>query len=257
MRKTISPSILLFLFVLEANAALATPIGVVERASGDVWIYSRKKIARHVRTGDLIESEISITTDPGASVVLQFRDGQIVVLGSNATFRVNNYVFNTTEPAKGQISFELVKGGMHSVTGTIGESNRSGWQLVTPSAILKIKGTDFLAVIEDGLYTHVKSGSVILANSAGTLTVSAGGTAFVASDETMPVARTAVPDELFAGLQPAPKKAPAGSPSTAAGSVASAGTPVSQSVKYTAIAIAVGVAAIAAAASGGSSSTNH
>ena len=79
------------------------------------------------------------------------------MLASNATFRVKNFVFDPAQPDKGQLHFELVKGGMRCVTGSIGEKNRSGWLLETPSANIGIGGTDFFAVTEQGLYAHVNA----------------------------------------------------------------------------------------------------
>ena len=256
MRKQISLFLLLFLLVFEVNAALAAPIGVVQRPAGDVWIYSRTERARHINAGDAFESGVSISTGARSSVVLRFQDGQTVVLASNATFRVKTFAFNPTEPAKGQILFELVKGGARFVTGSIGESNRGGWQLVTPSANVMVDGTDFFAVIEQGLYAHVNAGAVTLANSAGTVTLPAGGTAFVAGEAAVPVSATAVPDGLFGELQAVALNVPGGAPSLGAGSAA-AGSSSAVGISSILIAIAVGAAAVAAAASGGSTTTTH
>src|SRR5258706_74867 len=115
------------LLAIGADAALAAPVGLVQRASGDTWVYSRTERARHLNAGEAFESGVSITTGSKSSVGLRFKDGQIVVLASNATFRVKNFVFSPEQPDPGQVRFELAKGGMRSGTGIIGEEKcRSG-----------------------------------------------------------------------------------------------------------------------------------
>ncbi len=241
------------LLAMGADAAMAAPVGLVQHASGDTWIYSRTERARHLKPGQAIESGVSITTGTMSSAVLRFNDGQIVVLASNATFRVKNFVYDPDRPGQGQLHFELVKGGMRAVTGSIGGKNRGGWLLETPAANIGIVGTDFFAVVEQGLYTHVNAGAVTLSNDAGVATIAAGGNGFVAGEAALPAITVTVPDGLFAELQ----ALPAGALGAAASGAASpaTGTGVSAVTMGTA-AVAIGIAAAAlAAGSGGSNST--
>lgn len=247
--------VLFCLLAIEASTALAAPIGVVQSASGEVWKYSRTERARHVKPGDALEGEASISTGPDSNAVLRFQDGQLVALGSNTTFRVKTFTFNSADPASGQILFELVKGGLRSVTGSIGESNRDGWQLVTPDGIVKVSGTDFLAVMEQGLYAHVNSGAITVINSAGTTAIDAGHSAYVASEAALPVTNPVVPDGIFGELQAVALNAPAGAPAAGAGS--SGGASSAAVISKTAAAVAIGAAALAASLSGGSSATTH
>src|SRR5579859_7778388 len=208
MRKRVSH--LLLLLVFEVNAALAAPIGLVQRSFGDVWIYSRTERARHVKSGEGFESGISIATGPNSGALLRFQDGQIVVLQSDSLFRVKSFVFNSQDAVKNEISLELVTGGMRSVTGEIGRNNRGNWQLATPSATVTLSGTDFLAVVAQGLYAHVSTGAITLTNGAGTATVAAGSSAFVASNGAAPLGTSVIPDGLFAELDAAPINAGTG-----------------------------------------------
>jgi hypothetical protein len=244
------------LLALAADAALAAPIGVVQRTAGEAWIYSRAERAKPLAAGAAFDSGVSFATGARGSVVLRFNDGQIVVLASNTTFRVKNFVFSEAQPEKGELLFELVKGGMRSVTGSIGEKNRDGWMLETPTASVGISGTDFFAVIDQGLYARVNTGSVTLANSAGTTTIGAGATAFAASDAALPAVTTAVPDGLFAELQALGPGVSAGAASAPSGAAVAG---ASSSMTGATIAIIAVVAAVAAAAGGGggSSSTTH
>ncbi len=258
MRATPFLTLLWCLLAIGAEAALAAPAGIVERASGDTWIYSRMERARPIRAGDAFESGVSFSTGPKSSVVLRFNDGQIVELASNATFRVKNFVFDPAQPDKGQLHFELVKGGMRCVTGTIGEKNRGGWVLETPLASVAIGGTDFFAVVEQALYARVNAGAVTLSNDAGAATIPAGSNGFVAGPAAVPAGTTTVPDGLFAELQALPPVGSGGA-SASGGGNAAAGTGASAAtISGAAVAIGLAAAGIAAAAGGGSqSSTSH
>ena len=259
MRATPFLTLLWCLLAIGAEAALAAPVGLVQRASGDTWIYSRTERARPLHAGDAFEGGVSISTGPKSSVVLRFNYGQIIVLASNATFRVKNFVFDPAQPDQGQLHFELVKGGMRGVTGAIGEKNRSGWLLETPLANVGIGGTDFFAVIEQGLYAHVNVGAVTLSNDAGAATIPAGSNGFVAGDAAVPAATATVPDGLFAELQALPAVGSGGA-SASGGGDAAAGTGASAAtISGAALALGLAAAGIAAAAGGGSqsSSTHH
>jgi hypothetical protein len=243
------------LLAVAADAALAAPVGVVQRTAGEAWIYSRAERAKPLVAGTAFESGVSFATGSRGSMVLRFNDGQIVVLASNTTFRVKSFAFNPAQPDKGELVFELVKGGMRSVTGSIGEKNRDGWVLETPAANVGIGGTDFFAVIEQGLYAHVNAGSVTLVNSAGTTTIGAGATAFAASDAALPAATTAVPEGLFTELLALAPGVSAGGASPPSGAAVAG---ASSSMTGATIAIIAVVAAVAAAAGGRSaSSTTH
>src|SRR5712692_3897916 len=104
MRPNISRCLGLFLLVFEVNAAMAAPVCLVQRASGDVWIYSRTERARHLKAGEGIDNGVSIFTVVNSSVLLRFQDGQIVVLQSNSMFRVFFFFNDTATTEKSELS---------------------------------------------------------------------------------------------------------------------------------------------------------
>ncbi|HJP69021.1 MAG TPA: FecR domain-containing protein [Sphingomicrobium sp.] len=246
--------LMLLLLVISTPCVSAAPIAQVQKSSGAVWIYSRTEVSRPAGAGAPVESGVSIATGAGSNAVLRFKDGQLIALGSSTTFRVKDYAFDAADPSKHRAVFELVQGSLRAVTGRIGQANPGGWRLLTPDATIAINGTDFVAVMERGLYLRVNTGVVTLANAAGTARFTMGTSAFVQAGNSAPATALVTPDGLFAELDAIGLNASAGSSSADA-----AGAAQTANVGIGGAGVLTGViaAAIAVAAHGGGSTTTH
>jgi hypothetical protein len=224
----------------------------VQDAAGDVRIVTRTATPRFARSGDAVEPGTSILTGERSRVVLRFSDGQLVALSSNSTFRLDDYRFERGAPEKGAFVGSFLRGAARFVTGLIGDRNRLGWRVDTPTATAGIRGTDLLLGLRQGLYANVKAGAVGLTNSGGTLVVESGGSGFVANAATLGVGieSSAIPAGLFSELEGIALGAVGGSASGAGGgfSIGGVGLPA-------AVGIALGIGAAAAAAAGGGETT--
>jgi len=245
-------SIFPFLVALFSGSAVAAPAGQVQDASGDVRIVMRTATPKFARSGDAVEPGTSILTGERSRAVLKFSDGQVVALSSNSTFRLDDYKFEQSAPERGAFVASFLRGAARFVTGLIGDRNRLGWRVDTPTATAGIRGTDLLLGLRQGMYANVKAGGVGLTNSGGTLVVEAGGYGYVASATTIGVGieAAAVPAGLFTELEGIALGAVGGSAAGAGGglSIGGVGLP-------TAAAIALGIGAAAAAAAGGGETT--
>src|SRR5688500_11825685 len=99
------------------------PAGRILVSAGDVTITrGAEKIAAltgaEVRVGDTLE------LGARSNAQVRFTDESIVALRSNTSFRVSEYSFEEKEPEAARAFFNLIKGGMRTVTGLIGRSNR-------------------------------------------------------------------------------------------------------------------------------------
>ncbi len=90
-----------------------------------------------VRAGDTLE----LGSQSNAQV--RFTDESIVALRSDTSFRISEYAFQNKEPAAQRAFFNLIKGGMRTVTGLIGRSNRPSYGVQTLVATIGIRGTSF------------------------------------------------------------------------------------------------------------------
>ena len=242
---------------LPINTVFAAPAGQITQSSGYVEVSSPRTTPKSVGNGTPIESGQVVTLGNGASAVIKFQDGQIIALQSKSIFKVNSYKYDRAAPEKGESFFSLVQGGLRAITGLIGNNNRGGWKLATPTMTIGIRGTDFMAVVDQGVFVKVDAGAISATNSAGTTVFTAGQTASVASGTALGtvVPATSIPAGTFSELSAINVSAVGGSAagSTAAASGTVLGVP-------TAVVVGVGVAGAAAAAAsggGGGTTTHH
>ena len=244
---------------LSINAVFAAPAGQITQSSGSVVVSSPQVAPKSLGSGEAIESGQTVTLGEGAKAVIKFQDGQIIALQSKSIFKVNRYKYDQATPEKGESFFSLLQGGLRAITGLIGSNNRAGWKLVTPSATMGIRGTDFLAVINQSVYLKVDAGAISATNSAGTAVFTAGQTAAVASGSALGtvVPASAIPAGTFGEVAAINLGAAGAAGGAAAGAGAAGGTILGlPTAAVVGVGILVGVG-VAAAAGGGSSTTHH
>jgi hypothetical protein len=82
----------------------------------------------------------------------------------------------------------LVRGGLRTVTGLIGRSNKQSYKLQTATATIGIRGTGFLATSsDDGTRVRVSEGAVALCNAAGCLNLDSLQSGFSPNTTSLPV----------------------------------------------------------------------
>lgn len=110
----------------------------VQRADGTVRLLSERS---EVRQGDVL------TTERDSYAQLRFTDGAVVTLRPNSQVRIDSYRFVDAQPGNDNFAIALLKGGLRKVTGLIGRrGTRDAFRLVTPTATVGIRGTDFSVI---------------------------------------------------------------------------------------------------------------
>lgn len=244
------------LVLLPVNAVFAAPAGQITQSSGYVAVSSPQGAPKTAGNGAAIESGQTVTVGKGGKAVIRFQDGQIIALQSKSIFKVNNYQYDQAAPEKGESFFALLEGGMRALTGLIGNNNPTGWRMATPTMTIGIRGTDFMAVVDQGVYLKVEAGAISATNSAGTAVFTAGQTGYVASGTALgsTVPASAIPAGTFSELSAINLATVGGS---AAGSSAAAGGTVLGIPTAVVVGVGIAVGVAAAAAGGGNSTTNH
>ena len=126
---------------------------------------------------------------------VKFNDGTEVVLRPNTQFKIEAYSYDEKEPAKDNIIFGLLKGGLRSVSGLMSKRNRDKIQYTTLTATVGIRGTHFGmlmcsadcaniptvtgAMPADGLHVDVVAGQIVVTNSLGTQIINPGQFGYV------------------------------------------------------------------------------
>ena len=112
--------------------------------------------------------------------------------------------------------FDLVKGGLRTITGVIGRGNQENYQVETPVATIGIRGTHYgLRFCEqqgcgsdyaDGLYGGVADGAIGVVNAGGDLTFGNDRYFYVANRNTAATELLAPPAIIFDDIGPRPSK---------------------------------------------------
>jgi hypothetical protein len=137
-----------------------------------------------VRGGEVRVGEL-VSTGTGR-VQLRFADGAQMALQPNTDFKVEEFRFTEKGAGGDNVVMNLLKGGMRTITGAIGRSNRANYALKTPTATIGIRGTEFTAEFRDALRAFCVQGLIFLANGGGNLLLASGQGAFVSTFTTPP-----------------------------------------------------------------------
>ena len=191
--------------------------GRVDFAIGGVSATVGSGVPRFLAKGALIFSGDTINTDGTGRAQIRFTDGAYVSLQPQTQFRVDEYRYGGAADGQEKGFFSLLKGGLRTITGVIGHTNRDSYQVQTPVATIGIRGTEYLANLVNGLELSIGDGSIFVLNQSGKFVLEQGQSAFIANQNTIPILTNNPPS-----LPPAPvqesSKPPLDAPVYVAGS---------------------------------------
>jgi len=192
--------VLLFGFPISVIAADGKAIFVIGKVQlvnshGDKV---RLKRGSKVSTGDLI------ITEKKGQVQIKMTDGTLLAVRPNSKFKISEYQYDKNIDTDKSI-YNLVKGGLRSITGKMGKAKKSSYAVETVVGTIGIRGTDFSARMcesncgdqEDGLYVGVMQGGVVLENDSGSLDISPGDFGFMSELGVEPVYLDEMPGDLL------------------------------------------------------------
>ncbi|HYC36189.1 MAG TPA: FecR family protein [Usitatibacter sp.] len=143
MRKTL----LLIAALGFSGAALASDIGLVKVAKGQVHIErAGTRVAASVGSG-LRTSDVIVTGADGSAGVT-FTDNSLVSVGPNSVFAIDKYRFDTTTHA-GEFEGNLRQGRLAAASGKMVKQSPESMKIRTPSAIMGVRGTDFVVQVDE------------------------------------------------------------------------------------------------------------
>ena len=169
-----------------APASFAASAGTVTNLSGDTRILAVDGKLRASRKGALLYQGETAVTGKEGKMEFRFSDESIVQLRPQSQFRVDEYSYGGKKDSNAKGFFSLIKGGMRTITGLIGKLNRPGYRVSTTTATIGIRGTEYSALLKDGLHVTVERGEISLTNRVGSFAVSEGQSAFVSDQDTAP-----------------------------------------------------------------------
>ena len=143
-----------------APLAVAAPAARVEFAVGDAQVVGASGQARALQKGAPIEQGDLVSTNEGR-VQLRFTDGAYVSLQPRTQFRVDEYRWEGKADGSERGFFSLLKGGLRTITGVVGRTNKRNYQVNTSVATIGVRGTEYkLAQEGDGIIGSVGEGGI-------------------------------------------------------------------------------------------------
>ncbi|MFN4120257.1 FecR domain-containing protein [Acidovorax sp.] len=161
--------------------------GAVQFATGEVQLRRGSEVSAVVQ-GVAVESGDVILTGSAGRAQIRFSDGGLVALYPDSQFTVTRYA-DTGNPAEENFVVNLLRGGMRAVTGLIGKRNPQNYKVITPTAVVGIRGSAFLIAFnaQGELLVSGEQDEVEVCTQAGCVGVKAGESVRVVATDQLPL----------------------------------------------------------------------
>lgn len=130
-----------------AGAFAQTPAGIVKSLTGEASIVSGG-VARPAAVGAVLAIGDTVRTGANGSLGLTLRDNTLLSFGPSTSFALEEFLF---APAQGQLQLvgRIATGSLHYVSGAVARLKPQAVQIKTPTGIIGVRGTRFVAVVEE------------------------------------------------------------------------------------------------------------
>lgn len=199
----------LFFSLALAPLAMAKPdqAGHLIAGSGRVAARSESGAERALRRRDPVYLGDTVLVGDNGFAQIRFIDGGLASLRPSSELRIRDYRFAGAEDGNERAVLDLVKGGLRTITGAIGRTNRENYKVETPVATIGIRGTHYAlrwcasdacgTGYDDGLYGGVLGGAIGVVNAGGDVTFGVDRYFYVSDRDTAARALRAPPGNLF------------------------------------------------------------
>ena len=174
---------------------LAFAQGTVQYLSGTLSAQKPDGTVRVLAESSAVSVGDVITTQRDSYAQLRFSDGGQVTLRPETQVRIESYAYDEGRPERDSFAMQLFKGGLRSLTGLIGKrtQNRNAYRMVTSTATIGIRGTDYTAIdipappagqkpppgsLAPGVYVTVADGAIAFISGGVEQPVGVGQAAF-------------------------------------------------------------------------------
>ena len=140
-------AVLAAVLLLLSAMAIAADAGEVKIVRGAAHL-ERGGERLALRIGMPVREADRVVTGADGTVGITFADNSLLSIGPNSNFAIERYVFDSTTHA-GQFDSRLSKGTLAGVSGKIVKQSPEAMRVHTPSAIMGVRGTDFVVQVGD------------------------------------------------------------------------------------------------------------
>lgn len=121
--------------------------GIIKTVRGQV-IIERGTTQLEAKVGDPVQENDRVSVQMGSSVGISMSDETLLSLGPNSVMVIDRYSFNPVT-REGRVETSILKGTFRFVTGLIGWLNPGAIKVTTPTAVIGVRGTDFIVEVHD------------------------------------------------------------------------------------------------------------
>ena len=146
-RKTHRATLLFFAAWLAGASVLADEIGRVKKSSGSVNIERGGKPSA-ASVGATLQSSDWLVTGSDGSVGITLSDNSLLSAGPNSRLELSRYAFDSTTH-QGRFDATLRQGTLSMVSGKLAKQSPDAVRVITPSAVLAVRGTEFFVKVDD------------------------------------------------------------------------------------------------------------
>lgn len=136
-----------FLGTLSATAlAFAAQVaGTVTHLSGPLIAKKPDGTVKVLSNKSQVEEGDTLITEKDTYARIKFVDNSEMTLRPGTQMKIDSFSFDEDKPENDSATFNLVKGGLRAITGTLGKRNKERFGVNTPTATIGIRGTIFIA----------------------------------------------------------------------------------------------------------------
>ncbi|HYL88634.1 MAG TPA: FecR domain-containing protein [Burkholderiales bacterium] len=126
--------------------ATASDVGEIKVAKGAAYL-ERGEARLPVKVGMPVQQSDKVVTGADGTVGITFADNSLLSVGPDSVLAIDRYVFDSTTYA-GQFDSTLSKGTLAVISGKLVKQSPDAMRVHTPSAIMGVRGTEFLVKVE-------------------------------------------------------------------------------------------------------------
>jgi len=174
-----------FVALMVCAGMLSAGVQAQESAGQALWVFGKVErvgtdgVAMPLSKGSALYEGDEIRAGADAHAQLVMSDEALLAVRPNSSLRLDTYRYAGREDGSERAMIELVKGGMRSITGAVGRTNKDNFRIRNKSHLIGIRGTDHETfATEAGTYNRVTAGGTYLESEAGRLSLSPGEVGF-------------------------------------------------------------------------------
>lgn len=138
---------LLLMALAPLSQAQTEAIGYVKTVTGDAWVITAGQRVK-AQPGSAVLLGSLLKTSRSATMGVTFKDDTVMSFGPDTELTVDEYLY---APAQNQLKLgaRLSRGSLNYVSGVIARLKPEAVSVKTPTGIIGVRGTQFVARVED------------------------------------------------------------------------------------------------------------